>query len=371
MTIIASPLNFLSCIIFLFLLSSCTTKINQEEEKEKIRTLIASMREAHFESDGEKFLEPMLDSFIEVRSGRYMKLFKVEASPGIQSYFDSMEFLELEDTQDPLIEISTDATLASYIGSIIVKGNLDGKPIFDKLSWQSTLRKINGKWKIIQNVNTILPDSRLGPVVMEQFKSRFADLSDSLYIFAKAKCTGPTDPFETLVLSSSSSGRMEQSSSDGHIILQHGDSGDWMLDVATEKLREELDPSIVGFVVGHEFHWLSLRPEDRFGEPVLDGISEFGGQKAFELSFKDPLEREVTFYYSFEDYIPLGFEYPSHSEGEMISSQFLDWTEVSGVPVFQRVIINENDTRWEYNFTEILLEDIGQAEFNKKDVILN
>lgn len=328
------------------------------------------MRDAHFESNAEKFLEPMLDSFIEVRSGSYMKLFSKESLPGVQSYFDSMEFLELEDTQEPIVEISEDASMASYIGSIVVKGNLQGDPVFNKFSWQSTLRKSQGQWKIIQNVNTVLPDTRMGSVVLDQLKRNFANLPDSLYVFARANCSGPTDAFETLVLSAKDDGRMEQSSSDGHLILQHGKAGSWMMDVSKRELQESLDPTMAGFITGHEFHWLCLRPEDRFHDPMLEGVKEFAGQKAFEVTFDDPLDRQVIFYYSFDDYRPLGFIYPSHRENEKIISQFLDWTEVDGIPVFQKVIIDENETRWEYNFTDIRLEHVTESGFDKKEALL-
>ena len=366
-----SRLNHLFLLFFIALLMSCEQQSSQDQEREKILGLIASMRNAHFEGDAEKFLDPMFDSFVEVRSGSYMKLFKQESLPGIQTYFDNMEFLELEDVQEPVMEISKDASLASYIGSIIVKGRMENKPIFDKLSFQSIFRKEDDQWKIIHNVNTFLPKARLGTVIMERVKKRFADLSDTVSIVAKAKCSGPTDDFETLVLSASSYGRMEQQSSDGHIILQHGDSGSWMKDMQSLDVRENLDSLLIGFIVGHEHHWLTYRPEDRFEDPEFKRIAEFEGKTAFEIVFEDPLKREIVFYYSFDDYRPLGFKYPSHREGEMISSQFLDWTEINGIPVFKKVIIDENGTQWEYSFTEISLAGKDTSVFENKKTLLS
>ena len=365
-----SYLSRLLLYLFIASLMSCAHQPNPEQEKEKILTLIASMREAHFESDAEKFMAPMLDSFVELRSGRYMKLFKNESMPGIQSYFDSMEFLELEDVQEPVVEISKDASLASYIGSIIVKGRMDDEPVFSKLSFQSILRKEGDQWKIIHNVNTFLPEARLGPVIMDRVKSRFADVSDSVVISAKANCSGPTDDFVTLVMSTSGKGRMEQLSTDGHIILQHGDSGSWMKDAQSEEVRENLDSLLVGFIVGHEYHWLSYRPEDRFGNPVFKRITEFEEKPAFEIAFEDPLSREITFYYSFDDYKPLGFDYPSHREGEKIRSHLLDWTDLNGIPVFSKVRIDEGDNQWEYQFTDLRMDKSLGSEFDGTEPLL-
>ena len=363
-------LSTVSRLIYFLLftvLISCGPSADLDQEREKILATISSMREAHFESDAEKFLEPMLDSFLEVRSGRYMKLLKKESLPGIQSYFDNMEFLELEDVQESVVEISDDASMATYTGSIILKGSLDDSPIFSKLSWLSTLKKIDGQWKIIQNVNTSMPNSNLGPVVMDRVKSQFANMPDSLIILAKAACTGPTDPFETLVLSGRSTGRMEQLSSDGHLILQHGDQGSWMFKPETEELSEGLEEGIVAFVIGHEFHRIALRPEDRFTKPTLKEITEYRGQEAFEMVFKDPLEREIFIYYSFDNYLPLGFKYPSHVEGQMIDSHFLNWTEINGIPVFQKAVIDENGNLWEYEFNEINFLNETEVRLENKE----
>lgn len=365
-----NSLSLLLCFLFVALLFSCNQKTDPEQEREKVLALIASMREAHFESDSEKFLAPMLDSFVEIRAGRYVRLYKNESLPGIQSYFDSMEFLELEDVQEPVLEISEDATMASYIGSIILKGRMDNEPVFSKLSFQSLLRKEGGQWKIIHNANSFLPKAGLGPVIMDRVKSQFADVSDSMFISAKANCSGPTDDFITLVMSASAEGRMEQRSTDGHIILQHGDSGSWMRDAQGEEVRENLNSLLVGFIVGHEYHWLSYRPEDRLENPEFKRITQFEQKTAFEIAFEDSMSREILFYYSFDDYKPLGFDYPSQREEEMIRSQFLDWTVLDGIPVFQKVIIEENQNLWEYQFTELNIVKRTGSEFDSMEPLL-
>ncbi len=352
------------------LFTSCVERTNIALEKEKILSIMASMREAHFQSNAAQFLEPMQDSFVEIRQGSYKRLYKSESLQGIQSYFGAMEFLELEDMQDPILEISDDASMATYTGSIIVKGYLNEQPLFNKLSWQSILRKFDGEWKIISNVNTSLRDSLLGPIVLNRVQQSLGLIPDSLHIAAFANCSGPTDPFQTLVRSSQYHGRMEQLSSDGHIAIQHGKSGSWMMDYNQEKLEEPLDEQLIALVKGHEFHWLSLRPEDRFQNPLLSSIAPFEGQLAFEVSFDDPLGRDVVFYYDFESYLPLGFRYPSHREGEMILSQFSDWTEIDGIPVFQKVTIEENDNRWEYDFTEIRLETVTESMIEDRNALL-
>ncbi len=344
---------------------------NPDIEKQEIKAIMSSMREAHFKQDADQFLEPLKDSFLEVRNGRYVTLKKSVSREGLQSYFQDMEFLELEDIQAPIIEISGDASMASYTASIIVKGYYQGRPQFSKLAWQSILKRIDGQWKIVSNVNTSLKDSLLGLVVLKRVKHTIGILADTLHIRAKANCTGPTDPFETLVLSSSTSGRMEQLSSDGHLILQHSDKGSWMNDLQKDKLTEVLDEGLIAFIKGHEFHWLSFRPQDRLKDPRFKGYIDFDGRTAFQINFKDPLARTVIFYYDFESYRPLGFDYPSHREDEMIRSHFSDWSEVDGRLMFRKVIIDEGDNKWEYDFTEIKINGAINSDLESKNALID
>ena len=360
--------SFVFTVLFGLALIGCQK--NPESEKQEIAAIISSMHEAHFKQDADQFLEPLKDSFVEVRNGRYMVLKKSASREGLQSYFQNMEFLELDDTQEPVIEISDDASMASYTASIILKGYYQGRPQFSKLAWQSVLKRSDGQWKIVSNVNTSLKDSLLGPVVLERVNHAIGNLGDSLHIRAKAKCTGPTDPFETLVLSSSTSGRMEQLSSDGHLILQHSDKGSWMKDLQKDKLTENLDEGVVAFIKGHEFHWLSLRPQDRLKDPKFKGYTDFDGNTAFQINFRDPLDRTVMFYYDFESYRPLGFDYPSHRENEMIRSHFSDWSEIDGRMMFRKVIIDEGENKWEYSFTHLNVLPLRENTFQPQESLM-
>ena len=348
-------------------LSSCNADIDINAEKERIKSVMSSMREAHFKNSAAMFLEPMKDTFTEVRRGSYINLSKSASQAGIQSYFDSMEFLELADVQEPLVVISNDASLATYTGSIILKGYLNGNPVFRKLAFHSTLSKENGQWKIISNVNSTMPDSLNAPIVILQVQEKIGHVKDSLYIYAKANCSGPSGSFETLVISNSQFGRMEQTSSDGHIIIQHGPESAWLKDVSQGQLNEGFDADLASFVKGHEFHWLSLRPGDRFLNPVFEGYTKLGDKNAFKIIYKDDQQRDIVFYYDFASYKPLGFDYPSHQPGEIIRTRFLDWVELNDIQVFQSVRIDDGENIWEYDFTEIQLGPYDEARFILKE----
>ena len=172
--------------------SNNSVEIDLQLEEKKIREVMASIRESHFNNSAEQFLATTLDSFTELRNGRYMKLYKSNSLEGLESYFNAMQFLDLTDVQEPLIEISDDASLATYTGSIVVKGYLNEKPPFTKLAWLSTLRKLNDQWTIVSNVNTSMADSLLGPTIVNRVKTSMGSVSDKLQLYAKADCTGPT-----------------------------------------------------------------------------------------------------------------------------------------------------------------------------------
>ena len=51
----------------------------------------------------------------------------------------------------------------------------------------------------------------------------------------------------------------------------------------------------------------------------------------------------------------------------MIDSHFLNWTEINGIPVFQKVVIDENGNLWEYEFNEINFLNEAEARLENKE----
>ena len=366
------PLNkiFSRLVLIAFLVSSvisCQLKVDIEGEKEQIQAVIDRIDQAHFTKNATEFLGPNADQFYDIRSGSFQKSNKKDLTAGIQSYLDNMEFLELEKSQAPIIEISDDASMASYIGAVVVRGRLNDKPVFWVVSWQSVLRKVENQWKIISTANTEAPKESQAPVILQKVKEVMGAVPEDGSIYAKADCKGPRESFKTLLFSKQKEGRMEQQTEDGHFIIKHGPTASWSLNLMKDRFNDSLDDMTLSFVKGHEFHWLSLRPEDRLGQPVLNGFAEFNEETSFKVEFKDAMNRSVFFYYSFENYLPLGFEYPAGDEGEIVTTYFSDWKELNETKVFQKAIINEGEIKWQYDFTDIRINHLTEQDFQSKD----
>lgn len=355
-------------VLFLVMgfVTSCRQPIDIEVEKEKIKAQMNLVKHAHFAKDAVQFYRPNADTWYNVRHGNIQKSIKTDAIAGTQEYLDHMEFLELKERHVPLIEISDDGTLASYIGAVVVRGRLKKDPVFWVVSWQSVLKKINREWKIISNANTEAPKAALAPMILEKTKEVIGTLSDSSTISAMADCQGPERPFKTLMFSNKSGARMEQVYGTGHVLLKHGNNSSWTYDIMTQNLNDRPDELTKLFVQGHELHWLSLRPEDRFNDPTFIGFEEFKGETSFKIKFIDALNRPVFFYYSFENYMPLGFETFTDKENETVRVHFIDWALQDGFKVFKKAIFEQGDKIFSYDFTEIKIDRLDDEDFESK-----
>lgn len=350
----------------LFILS-CQKAIDFEAEKKKIQAQINLVEKAHYSKDANQFFSPNAESWYDVRQGMVSLLNKPDVIPSTQSYLDNMEFQEMVKRDDPIIEISNDGTLASYIGSVTVKGFLDKSPVFWVVSWQNVLKKINGEWKIISSVNTEANKENSATVLLKQVQKKLGNLNTITSIHAYAECTGPGGAFKTLVLSRKNDGRMEQISSNGdHNIFKYGKKFSWINNLNTKTLTDSISLPTKAFIQGHELHWLSFNPEDKYSTPYLKEITKFNDQTAFNIEFKDVTNKPVNFYYSFDTYIPLGFDILINDQGDIVTVLFKDWEEIDGISVFKNAIFKQEDDIFEYNFTNIEFNKSENQDFENK-----
>ncbi len=349
---------------------SCQPKVDKEAEKEKIKSLIASIDEAHFKKDAVQFYAPNTDSWYDIRDGGIRKRLKADIIAGTQDYLDQMEFLELSPQQEPIIEISDDGSLATYAGAVVVRGYLSKKPMFWVVSWQSVLKKLEGEWKIVSSANTEAAPAATAPLILEKARTVTGTLPDSTTIRALADCQGPERPFTTLVFSSKSDARMEQRYGEGHVVLKYGENTSWTYNRITQKLNESPDDATKLFVQGHELHWLSLRPEDRFSQPKFVGFEEFEGHTAFVLEFTDMLNRRMLFYYDFESYMPLGFDTPEETPGGRVRVRFMAWEEQNGIQLVDTATFQQGEEHFSYDFTSVQIGNLSQTDFESKDAYL-
>ena len=358
--------RFFYMLPFLFI-SSCQQSIDLNVEKEQIQAQIDKVSEAHYKRDAHLFYQPNAEQWYDVRSGQITLKHKKDAIPGTQNYLDHMEFKDMIMRDEPIIEISEDATLASFSNSAVIRGILNKKPIFWVVAWQSTLKKIDGEWKIISTTNTEATNTINAQVILQNAKD-FTNASDSIHnLYAMAECKAPDGrDFKTLVLSEPTASKMEQQSGKNHFIIKQGEQSSWSYDVNTLALTDSLSASTKAFVQGHELHWLSMHPESRFSQPTYAGISTFKDQDAFKITFRDLTNAPVNFYYAFENYQPLGFEIFPGQDQDKVVINFDNWDTINKIKVFKKATFTQGQEVFEYAFTDIQFNDLKATDFENK-----
>ena len=367
----SSSLRFISYFLSVCLLISCRESLNVEEEKEKIQAQIDLITKAHFDKDATLFYAPYNEFWYDAREGQIHKVMKADVLPGTQEYLDNMEFIGMDATHKPLIEISDDGKMGSYMGAILLRGKLKGDPVFWVVSWQSVLKKIDKEWKIISNANTQATPGAGAELILEQSKKQLGVLGEESAIYAMADCKSPGGEFKTLLISNSKAGRMEQQSGEDHSILKHGPEASWTYNLKTAKLNDEVDELTKMFIRGHELHWLSFRPEDRLMYPTYKGVEDYNERTSFKIEFKDGLDRSVFFYYDFGNYRPVGFSITGNKEGEMINVYFSDWREEGDLKVFHKATFEDGPNLFEYEFSDIKFGTSGEYDLESKASYMN
>ncbi|MCW5516067.1 hypothetical protein [Muriicola sp. Z0-33] len=353
-----SLLGLLSICLFL----SCSNTVNKEKEKEKIQEQIALISKAHFNKDATQFYAPYASSWYDAREGNISIRIKDSAKTSTQAYLDQMEILELKPTHDPVIEISDDGKMASYMGAVILKGRYNTQPSFWVVSWQSVLKKINDQWQIIGNANTQATPVSTANVILELAMNEVGYLNKESTIYALADCKSPGGSFKTLIISESSKARMEQKQGVYHAIFKHGPLSSWSRDVSSGKVNESIDGITDMFIKGHELHWLGFRPEDRFSNPSFKGFEEYDGQSAFRIQFTDALNRPVFFYYAFDNYMPLGFSIATDTENKRVKVYYRDWRALGELKVFYGATFVDGANIFDYEYTHLKIS--GEQDFD-------
>jgi len=360
-----------SLLIIMVSFISCSPKANIEEEKEAIIALMDSVYKAHFNKDANAFYAPNAETWLDVRHGLITETHRKTQIENTQQYLDNMEFLELEPQQEPVVNISKDGTMASYVAAIHVKGRFQGQPVFWVISWQSVFEKINDEWKVISTANTEAPTEASSKIILRNVSKALGVLPEGSSLSAMANCVGPQgDLFQTLIFSEKTRGRMEQSNERGHYVLSYEDSLIWSYNFVSKNLNEDAGEMTKSFIQGHELHWLSLRPMDRTTRPLFKGFEEFKGTVSFKIESRDILDRPILFYYSFEDYLPLGFQMETAPGQPPVVVSFENWDSVGPYRVFKRAVFKQGDEVFQYEFTKINFNSMTEEDFHIKNANL-
>ena len=360
-------LLFISSLVIL----SCNSTIDIEKEKTLIKEQIERVHQAHLDKDAQTFYQPNADSWIDIRNGKISRVNKSDVISGTQEYLNNMEFAQLKTIGEPIIEVSNDASLATYSSSVLVKGRLNDEPILWVVAWQNTLKKIEGEWKIISAVNTEANNLVTTSTILDEIRNSLGEYEVITSISALADCTDPeNNSFTTLIYSNKENGRMEQISGDRHTIFKHGQES-WGKNVVSETVYDSLNDNLKVFAKSHELHWLSLWPETRYSNPTFNGIVDFGNEKALKVSFEDDLNKPVNFYYDFESYLPLAFDIEIDNQGNTVTTYFENWKEKDSVKMFNNATFDQMGMQFKYSYSEINLNSLNPQDFDSKKAVLN
>lgn len=137
---------------------SCSKSVDLEQERALLLEVNERQREAHMNSDPSLLALGMADTLRAVQRGEIRIETKSERMKRWDAYFKSIEYSQWDDLQEPLIEISEDATLAwMSVKKITVSTWVDDpSQAIDTtyFAWTTGFKKIKGDWKVYSVTST-------------------------------------------------------------------------------------------------------------------------------------------------------------------------------------------------------------------------
>jgi hypothetical protein len=147
-----------SCVL------SCAqqTAVDLEREKQSLLELYHGDREAHFNTSATALFESSLDTFTSVSNAEIMTSLRRDRINFFNNVFKGATYSKWDNTQEPIIRISDDASMAWMINRIEVrrtKENEDGTIASEGFIYAgiTTFKKVNGRWMKEANVSTFKP----------------------------------------------------------------------------------------------------------------------------------------------------------------------------------------------------------------------
>ena len=228
-----------SLLPFFLLLSislsiSLSAQINHSQIKKELLALHQQERIFHFEKKAAEFANYLSENIIMVNRGNVRRPAREENESRFNSYFNSVEFLEWDDTDEPIIQISEDGKMAYVVVQKKVTAKhgreedaLQGTTEF---AWVSIYEKEDGEWKVVCNAST-----NKAPVFHSPNASEALD-EDGLQVFqALEKFSNAYRDADVAILSEMLTDQYIHSNSGGPIIRKEG----WLKWVATRKTAIE------------------------------------------------------------------------------------------------------------------------------------
>lgn len=145
----------LSVSILLILLTSCTTKISEADEKQAIKNTMTAMWDAIEKEDIDRYasyVHPDFTQFGETRSK--LDVGKQKEVEGVREWVKTSDGIHTE-MIDPIVTLKDNVAWITYYWSD--NGTTNGKPFASTGKSTRIFVKENGKWLCIHGHYTLLP----------------------------------------------------------------------------------------------------------------------------------------------------------------------------------------------------------------------
>jgi ketosteroid isomerase-like protein len=126
---------------------------------DELRRLHAREREAHLNRDVELMVSLFADDFVSVQDGVVSRPTREASRERFERYFSRVNFLAWEDEDEPAVELSADATLATILVRKRVHVTFrddDGQPAEEltHFAWVEVWRRRDERWELAMVAST-------------------------------------------------------------------------------------------------------------------------------------------------------------------------------------------------------------------------
>ena len=335
---------------------------------------LAQGRWAHFATDAALLASGLDDTLQSLDAGARSAQPRDSVRAMFSRYFAGAAYRAWEDLEPPRITLSDDGSLASVLRMVCVdREEPDGQGERHRrvfvTGYSSSYRWREGRWRMQTVASTFRPDpparcpgASPDPVARRLLDATARSLGAGRVesIEAVAAVQGPRRPFAASV----------RSARDGRARLALGPEfvggfgrrGPWLAEHGRVVTPDSVTRTLIR---GHELHLLVLAPESRWHDPLFLGVLPWQGDSALAVSLLDGLDAPAILYLGRRDTLPVGLRLRNHTgQGPArVDVVFGEWGSVDGVRLFRRAAFLQGSDRYDYRYTTLRLNHLGDADF--------
>lgn len=133
----------------------------READRRALLALQETERRAHLEKDPDLLLALFADDFLSVAGGRVTRPSRAENRERFAGYLESVEFLQWDDVEPPVIRISDDGSMAWVLVHkrvrVVPAADPEADPEHTVFAWLETWEKRSEEWKLTSVTSTERP----------------------------------------------------------------------------------------------------------------------------------------------------------------------------------------------------------------------